>query len=391
MSSELCPFCGKSFKRLKTHLPHCKAASSSKTSEKGKKAAAVASSEDSPPPPPLSSTPSIKKKKKTTKADHLESISSLPPPNAKVPKEKKKSLRDLIEASKSDQVADGTRTGPKTGADKESLHVISAETKRRDAPKKTKTKTTTASKSKKTPQLVDSEVDQGDTRIRTRDQFWVSEEEKPDQDSGGGPQARISIQSAAAALGRANGTRQTDAAVLWERLQPVENREPKSKRPQRDATIAPPPPPLHASRHVTGFLPPSPALARLPGPLRLPLLGPPRRPAGAETTTAPPPPQLEAEKQNTAETKPTEAAVMQRRLGQVTLRELPEWLALRTPSRPREVVEMLQRGWRWYYGRYIDVKKGGVAGVGMLLAGYCVLSYVWTYPHTKRDRWRKYH
>lgn len=27
------------------------------------------------------------------------------------------------------------------------------------------------------------------------------------------------------------------------------------------------------------------------------------------------------------------------------------------------------------------MKKGGVGGVGMLLAGYCVLSYIWSYPH----------
>lgn len=27
------------------------------------------------------------------------------------------------------------------------------------------------------------------------------------------------------------------------------------------------------------------------------------------------------------------------------------------------------------------MKKGGVAGVGLLLAGYCVLSYAWSYPH----------
>uniref|UniRef100_A0A8C7XA38 ATP synthase subunit f, mitochondrial n=1 Tax=Oryzias sinensis TaxID=183150 RepID=A0A8C7XA38_9TELE len=40
-------------------------------------------------------------------------------------------------------------------------------------------------------------------------------------------------------------------------------------------------------------------------------------------------------------------------------------------------------GWGWYYSRYIDVKKGGVAGVGMLLVGYCVLSYIWSYPHIK--------
>lgn len=73
-------------------------------------------------------------------------------------------------------------------------------------------------------------------------------------------------------------------------------------------------------------------------------------------------------------------------------------------------------GWLWYYRRYIDLRKGGVGGLGMLLAGYCVLSYVWSYPHIskcvdrcqcccidleitgnvavfspERDRWRKYH
>uniref|UniRef100_A0A4W6DW64 Uncharacterized protein n=1 Tax=Lates calcarifer TaxID=8187 RepID=A0A4W6DW64_LATCA len=84
-------------------------------------------------------------------------------------------------------------------------------------------------------------------------------------------------------------------------------------------------------------------------------------------------------------------SVTQRSLGQVKLKELPEWLACRTPTRPRDVVEMVQRGWQWYYRRYIDVRKGGVGGLGMLLAGYCVLSYIWSYPHIKRDRWRKYH
>ncbi|KAK2820610.1 hypothetical protein Q5P01_023569 [Channa striata] len=31
MTSEVCPFCGKTYKRLKSHLPYCKAAASSKT------------------------------------------------------------------------------------------------------------------------------------------------------------------------------------------------------------------------------------------------------------------------------------------------------------------------------------------------------------------------
>lgn len=45
---------------------------------------------------------------------------------------------------------------------------------------------------------------------------------------------------------------------------------------------------------------------------------------------------------------------------------------------------VLQSGWQWYYKRYIDVKKGGVGGLGMLLAGYCVLSYIWSYPHISK-------
>uniref|UniRef100_A0A8C7MV17 Uncharacterized protein n=1 Tax=Oncorhynchus kisutch TaxID=8019 RepID=A0A8C7MV17_ONCKI len=40
---------------------------------------------------------------------------------------------------------------------------------------------------------------------------------------------------------------------------------------------------------------------------------------------------------------------------------------------------------------YIDVRKGGLGGVAMLLAGYCIHSYTCSYPHIKHDRWRKYH
>ncbi|XP_053269448.1 polycystic kidney disease protein 1-like 3 [Pleuronectes platessa] len=98
----------------------------------------------------------------------------------------------------------------------------------------------------------------------------------------------------------------------------------------------------------------------------------------------------EDRKQNAAQTGKEEAGTRPS-LGQVKLRDLPQWLGRRVPSRPRDAVEIVQRGWQWYYRRYINVKKGGVGGVGMLLAGYCVLSYIWSYPHIKRDRWRKYH
>lgn len=30
------------------------------------------------------------------------------------------------------------------------------------------------------------------------------------------------------------------------------------------------------------------------------------------------------------------------------------------------------------------MKKGGVGGLAMLLAGYCVLSYAWSFPHISK-------
>lgn len=37
-----------------------------------------------------------------------------------------------------------------------------------------------------------------------------------------------------------------------------------------------------------------------------------------------------------------------------------------------------------YYNKYINVKKGGIGGIAMLLAGYVVLSYVWEYDHISK-------
>ncbi|XP_076615883.1 uncharacterized protein LOC143338900 [Chaetodon auriga] len=151
---------------------------------------------------------------------------------------------------------------------------------------------------------------------------------------------------------------------------------------------------LKVGHHMTGLPTISPSLNHLSSPHLL-LLAPQALPARVETVRADDglmmaKSQCEVSRENTADNG-TKDALTQRSLGQVRLRELPEWLACKTPRRPREVVEMVQRGWQWYYKRYIDVKKGGVGGLGMLLAGYCVLSYIWSYPHIKRDRWRKYH
>ncbi|KAG8446466.1 hypothetical protein GDO86_014067 [Hymenochirus boettgeri] len=78
-----------------------------------------------------------------------------------------------------------------------------------------------------------------------------------------------------------------------------------------------------------------------------------------------------------------------RRLMDVRLKELPVWLAGHFSI--KNFPGAVQKAWSQYYQKYIDVRKGGIGGLSMLLAGYCILSYTWNYDHIKQDRWRKYH
>ena len=39
-----------------------------------------------------------------------------------------------------------------------------------------------------------------------------------------------------------------------------------------------------------------------------------------------------------------------------------------------------------YYNKYINVRKGGIGGVAMLLAGYVAMSYLWEYDHISKKR-----
>ncbi|KAM6403464.1 mitochondrial nucleoid-associated protein 1 [Rhynochetos jubatus] len=80
----------------------------------------------------------------------------------------------------------------------------------------------------------------------------------------------------------------------------------------------------------------------------------------------------------------------ERRLMDVRLGELPAWLAACDLS-PQGLLGGAQKAWRSYYDKYINVKRGGPAGISMLLAGYCLLSYGWNYQHIRCHRWRKYH
>lgn len=41
-----------------------------------------------------------------------------------------------------------------------------------------------------------------------------------------------------------------------------------------------------------------------------------------------------------------------------------------------------------YYNKYINVKKGGIGGVAMLLVGYVAISYLWEYDHISKRNTR---
>ncbi|XP_068118395.1 mitochondrial nucleoid-associated protein 1-like [Hyperolius riggenbachi] len=103
-------------------------------------------------------------------------------------------------------------------------------------------------------------------------------------------------------------------------------------------------------------------------------------PGGADSAQCKPPP---------CEPIP-EVPLESRRLMDVRIGELSSWVGRQRWSL-RSIAELGPRAWDRYYNKYINVKKGGVGGLAMLLAGYCVLSYSWNFHHIRNDRWRKYH
>ncbi|KAG7222273.1 hypothetical protein INR49_027277 [Caranx melampygus] len=340
MSSEVCPFCGKTYKRLKSHLPHCKAAARTRSPPTNQTTSSqlIGSSEptatgetslaESLKVSPVSSSPAATptKKKKPKLSEQIKmavtslNSSSAPPPD--ISKPKKKSGRVLIEAAKSGHVTKGSLEGTKSASGNRPPPG-SDPGEPIDVSKKKVPKTKRATQALSTTRDTDSdslgsEISKSSTSPHMRNDFWVETEDSSTNKMllkpGSSHQAKITIQDVKATLGRLSS----------QTLQ-----------------------------------------------------------AKVET--------LMADRKQNVPHGQTEGAVMRQSLGQVRLKELPEWLVRNTPGHPRDVVEMVRRGWYWYYRRYIDVRKGGVGGLGMLLAGYCVLSYIWSYPHLKRDRWRKYH
>lgn len=48
-------------------------------------------------------------------------------------------------------------------------------------------------------------------------------------------------------------------------------------------------------------------------------------------------------------------------------------------------------GYYRYYNKYVNVKKGSIAGLSMVLAAYVFLNYCRSYKELKHERLRKYH
>nr|XP_028683489.1 ATP synthase subunit f, mitochondrial-like [Macaca mulatta] len=82
-------------------------------------------------------------------------------------------------------------------------------------------------------------------------------------------------------------------------------------------------------------------------------------------------------------------SVKDKKLLEVKLGELPSWILMRDFS-PSGIFRAFQRGYYWYY-KYIDVRKGSISGVTMVLACYVLFSYCLSYKHLKRERLRKYY
>uniref|UniRef100_A0A2I3RLZ7 ATP synthase F(0) complex subunit f, mitochondrial n=2 Tax=Pan TaxID=9596 RepID=A0A2I3RLZ7_PANTR len=82
--------------------------------------------------------------------------------------------------------------------------------------------------------------------------------------------------------------------------------------------------------------------------------------------------------------------VKDKKLLEVKLGELPSWILMRDFS-PSGIFGAFQRGYYRYYNKYINVKKGSISGITMVLACYVLFSYSFSYKHLKHERLRKYH
>ncbi|KAJ7305901.1 hypothetical protein JRQ81_010267 [Phrynocephalus forsythii] len=82
--------------------------------------------------------------------------------------------------------------------------------------------------------------------------------------------------------------------------------------------------------------------------------------------------------------------IKEQKLMDVKLGQLPSWLAARDYS-AQGIFLGFKAGYDRFFNKYINVKNAGIGGFAMLMTGYVILSYTWSYSHLKTERIRKYH
>ncbi|XP_006882868.1 PREDICTED: ATP synthase subunit f, mitochondrial-like [Elephantulus edwardii] len=80
----------------------------------------------------------------------------------------------------------------------------------------------------------------------------------------------------------------------------------------------------------------------------------------------------------------------ERNLMDVKLGALPSWI-LMWDFTPSGIAGPFQQGYYQYYNKYVNVKKGSITGLSMVLTAYMVFSYCLSYKELKHERLWKYH
>ncbi|ELW61879.1 ATP synthase subunit f, mitochondrial [Tupaia chinensis] len=75
--------------------------------------------------------------------------------------------------------------------------------------------------------------------------------------------------------------------------------------------------------------------------------------------------------------------VKEKKLMDVKLGELPSWILMRDFT-PKGIAGAFQRGYYQHYNKYVNVRKGGVAGVSMVPAAHVLPSYCLSCKELKR-------
>ncbi|CAD7678852.1 unnamed protein product [Nyctereutes procyonoides] len=75
--------------------------------------------------------------------------------------------------------------------------------------------------------------------------------------------------------------------------------------------------------------------------------------------------------------------VKEKKIMEVKLGELPGWILMRDFI-PKGIAGAFQK-------EYINVKKGGVLGISVVLAAYVLFNYCPSYKELKHERLHKYH